>query len=235
MHRSTSKSSGLTCASYVYACALASMVVVFLAFSTSASNIGARLSAMSKHSQRFRPVYLPNRLTGALSPPLNSKGVSRNPGYGLGNGLSNSLGNYLALLLVCRATTNTPSDPAANLDGPSAEQKETEPGTLGTGLETRLGGSSGGMRGSVSQTLTSLNLSLADYDLSDASDGGLQQAPDFIMLGEDSNYGEMSIAQIEANIQARRNRIFQLMEEVRRLRIQQRIKAKVPGMSGTQT
>jgi len=76
--------------------------------------------------------------------------------------------------------------------------------------------------GSVTSMLNSLNIST--------------EAQDFIMMGDDNTrYGDMTVTQIEANIQDRRNRIFQLMEEVRRLRIQQRIKAKTPGMGGTKT
>jgi len=79
------------------------------------------------------------------------------------------------------------------------------------------------VRGSVSEALSRLNISAS------AAEG-----QDFIMLGDDgSRYGDLTIGQIEYNIQERRNRIFQLMEEVRRLRIQQRIKAKAPGESGT--
>eukprot|EP00472_Partenskyella_glossopodia_P010772 CAMPEP_0197532906 /NCGR_PEP_ID=MMETSP1318-20131121/41382_1 /TAXON_ID=552666 /ORGANISM="Partenskyella glossopodia, Strain RCC365" /LENGTH=395 /DNA_ID=CAMNT_0043089605 /DNA_START=143 /DNA_END=1330 /DNA_ORIENTATION=+ len=83
-------------------------------------------------------------------------------------------------------------------------------------------------RGSVSAMMSSLSLDAL-------KEAAAMEDPNFIMLGEDANYGDLSIVQIEKNIQDRRNRIFQLMEEVRRLRIQQRIKAKVTGLSGTQT
>ncbi len=38
----------------------------------------------------------------------------------------------------------------------------------------------------------------------------------------------MQLSEIEDNIVSRRNRIFLLMEEVRRLRIQRRLKVKAP-------
>jgi hypothetical protein len=38
------------------------------------------------------------------------------------------------------------------------------------------------------------------------------------------NFADMQLDEIKRNIAARRNRIFLLMEEVRRLRIQQRLK-----------
>lgn len=40
------------------------------------------------------------------------------------------------------------------------------------------------------------------------------------------NFATMQLSEIEDNIVARRNRIFLLMEEVRRLRIQRRLKVK---------
>lgn len=40
------------------------------------------------------------------------------------------------------------------------------------------------------------------------------------------NFAKMQLSEIEDNIVARRNRIFLLMEEVRRLRIQRRLKVK---------
>ena len=40
------------------------------------------------------------------------------------------------------------------------------------------------------------------------------------------NFADMQLDEIKRNIAARRNRIFLLMEEVRRLRIQQRLKVR---------
>ena len=42
------------------------------------------------------------------------------------------------------------------------------------------------------------------------------------------NFAKMQLSEIEDNIVSRRNRIFLLMEEVRRLRIQRRLKVKAP-------
>lgn len=42
----------------------------------------------------------------------------------------------------------------------------------------------------------------------------------------------MQLEEIKRNITARRNRIFLLMEEVRRLRIQQRLKVRAAGAGG---
>ena len=42
----------------------------------------------------------------------------------------------------------------------------------------------------------------------------------------------MQLAEIRQNLESRRNRIFLLMEEVRRLRIQQRLKARPCCSSG---
>jgi hypothetical protein len=42
------------------------------------------------------------------------------------------------------------------------------------------------------------------------------------------DFAKMQLSEIEDNIVSRRNRIFLLMEEVRRLRIQRRLKVKAP-------
>lgn len=48
------------------------------------------------------------------------------------------------------------------------------------------------------------------------------------------NFASMQLAEIRHNLTSRRNRIFLLMEEVRRLRIQQRLKVRRSsgGLSG---
>lgn len=47
------------------------------------------------------------------------------------------------------------------------------------------------------------------------------------------NFAKMQLSEIEDNIVSRRNRIFLLMEEVRRLRIQRRLKVKAPTQAPT--
>jgi len=126
------------------------------------------------------------------------------------------------------AASSTPSGASAAATTPVSADGVGVAGSLADGRSGDNSTSSKGITpGSVQDTLSTLNLQ---------ANAALPEEPDYVMLGDDnSRYGELSVGQIEAYIQDRRNRIFQLMEEVRRLRIQQRIKAKSPGARGTQT
>jgi hypothetical protein len=56
----------------------------------------------------------------------------------------------------------------------------------------------------------------------------------FLLLPNLQNFANMQLDEIQANITARRNKIFLLMEEVRRLRIQQRIKGGAAAEAASQ-
>mmetsp|Transcript_16873 Transcript_16873/g.27418 ORF Transcript_16873/g.27418 Transcript_16873/m.27418 type:complete len:399 (+) Transcript_16873:254-1450(+) len=128
-------------------------------------------------------------------------------------------------LLICSCSSNNGEEIAATTfeEAPEGSSSPNDIDPLNQARGPRVASGST-FSGSLTEALNRLNLSAE------------AAPPDFIMLGENgARYGDLSMGQIEFNIQERRNRIFQLMEEVRRLRIQQRIKAKAPGMRGTQT